>query len=44
MAAGTGLGLSLVKHIVETVHQGRMFVQSQVGRGSMFGFELDLCD
>ena len=44
MAPGTGLGLSLVRHIVETVHHGRMFVESHVGRGSCFGFELDLCD
>ena len=44
MAAGTGLGLSLVKHIIETVHQGRVFVESHVGKGSSFGFELDLCE
>ena len=44
LAPGTGLGLSLVKHIVEVVHHGRMFAESQVGKGSTFGFELDLCD
>ena len=44
MAKGTGLGLSLVKHIVETVHGGRVLVQSEVGKGSCFGFELDLCE
>ena len=44
VAPGTGLGLSLVKHIIEIVHQGRMFAESQVGKGSTFGFELDLCD
>jgi two-component system phosphate regulon sensor histidine kinase PhoR len=44
VAAGTGLGLSLVKHIVEVVHHGRMFAESHVGKGSTFGFELDLCD
>ncbi|HET6251523.1 MAG TPA: ATP-binding protein [Tepidisphaeraceae bacterium] len=44
MAAGTGLGLSLVKHIVETVHQGRVFLESTVGKGSCFGFEMDLCE
>ena len=44
VAPGTGLGLSLVKHIVEVVHQGRMFAESQVAKGSTFGFELDLCE
>ena len=44
MASGTGLGLSLVKHIIETVHHGRMLLESQVGKGSTFGFELDLCE
>jgi two-component system phosphate regulon sensor histidine kinase PhoR len=44
MASGTGLGLSLVKHIIETVHHGRMLLESQVGKGSVFGFELDLCE
>ncbi|MCS7033112.1 MAG: cell wall metabolism sensor histidine kinase WalK [Phycisphaerae bacterium] len=42
MAKGTGLGLSLVKHIIENVHHGRVFVTSEVGKGSTFGFELDL--
>ncbi len=42
MASGTGLGLSLVKHIVEGVHQGRVFVTSEEGKGSTFGFELPL--
>ena len=42
MAKGTGLGLSLVRHIVEAVHEGRVFVESEVGKGSSFGFELDL--
>lgn len=41
-AKGTGLGLSLVKQIVEKVHQGRVFVTSEVGKGSSFGFELPL--
>lgn len=39
-AKGTGLGLNLAKQIVEKVHGGRMFVTSQVGVGSTFGFEL----
>lgn len=41
-AKGTGLGLNLVKQIVEKVHDGRVFVTSQVDVGSTFGFELPL--
>jgi len=41
-AKGTGLGLNLVKQIVENVHDGRVFVTSKVGVGSTFGFELPL--
>lgn len=42
MAKGTGLGLNLVKQIVEKVHNGKVFVTSKVGQGSTFGFELPL--
>jgi two-component system phosphate regulon sensor histidine kinase PhoR len=42
LAKGTGLGLNLVKQIVEKVHNGRVFVTSQVGVGSTFGFELPI--
>jgi two-component system phosphate regulon sensor histidine kinase PhoR len=41
-AKGTGLGLNLVKQIVETVHGGSVFVTSTPGQGSTFGFELPL--
>jgi two-component system phosphate regulon sensor histidine kinase PhoR len=41
-AKGTGLGLNLVKQIVEKVHNGRVLVTSKQGEGSTFGFELPL--
>jgi two-component system phosphate regulon sensor histidine kinase PhoR len=41
-AKGTGLGLNLVKQIIEKVHDGRVFVSSKTGLGSTFGFELPL--
>ena len=41
-AEGTGLGLNLVKQIIEKVHDGRVFVRSKPGQGSTFGFELPL--
>jgi two-component system phosphate regulon sensor histidine kinase PhoR len=41
-AKGTGLGLNLVKQIVEKVHNGRVFATSQPDAGSTFGFELPL--
>lgn len=44
MAKGTGLGLNLVKHVIETVHGGRVHVTSQVGTGSTFNFSLPIAD
>lgn len=39
---GTGLGLHLVKTTIEKHHYGNVFVQSQVGQGSTFGFSLPI--
>lgn len=39
---GTGLGLHLVKAAVEHHHHGRVFVKSQLGIGSTFGFTLPI--
>lgn len=44
LAKGTGLGLNLVKHVVERVHGGQIDVQSQVGRGSTFTLGLPIAD
>ena len=40
-AGGTGLGLSIAKHIMEA-HGGRLWVDSEVGKGSRFSFSIPL--
>lgn len=38
---GTGLGLSLVRHLVQ-MHRGRIWVESELGKGSRFSFSIPL--
>lgn len=38
---GSGIGLSLVKSLVE-LHQGRIYLESDLGKGSTFTFELPI--
>jgi signal transduction histidine kinase len=38
---GTGLGLSITKKFIE-MHAGRVWVESEVGKGSSFIFEIPL--
>jgi two-component system phosphate regulon sensor histidine kinase PhoR len=42
VAKGTGLGLNLCKHIVETVHHGSIGVESSLGMGSKFWFSVPM--
>lgn len=42
VAKGTGLGLNLCKHIVETVHRGQIGVESKLGMGSRFWFSIPM--
>jgi two-component system phosphate regulon sensor histidine kinase PhoR len=42
MAQGTGLGLNLCRNIVESVHQGRIGVDSTMGEGSRFWFSIPM--
>jgi signal transduction histidine kinase len=42
-ASGTGLGLAIVKSIIDA-HDGRIWVESQIGKGSVFAFALKSAD
>ena len=42
MASGSGLGLPLVKYIIEKIHGGHLSATSEPGKGSTFSFEIAL--
>ncbi len=39
---GIGLGLSIVKRIID-MHGGRVYIISEPGKGSIFGFDIHIC-
>ena len=39
---GTGLGLHLVKQTIEKYHNGKVFVDSEIGKGATFGIILPI--
>ncbi|NIA21483.1 MAG: PAS domain-containing protein, partial [Anaerolineaceae bacterium] len=43
-AKGTGLGLALVKEIIETLHHGQVNVESEVGKGTTFILQLPVAE
>lgn len=42
VAKGTGLGLNLCRHIIETVHRGQIGLDSTLGMGSRFWFSVPM--